>query len=593
VFNLSTIKKLNQDLEKVIKDASKSKLGYNSLIDLFSKKPTISNAKKIYTLCKKNNVELANSVDLKLKISINLSDEEEDDIFDFYKEKEVLEWSRSDSPIRMYLRGIGGIELLSKDNEIKLSKDIEYGEYAIVDSVCSIPFLIDFIVDYKEALLNRERRVKEFFKSFEEENEETISLKKDKREEIRAENINLAFRELDKAKSKWIKEMGTLRSGKPEEKLLVILISEFNRKLVKDALFDLGPTSKLIVELTKYMKTSIDGTNNFNMELKKLEYTLPLFSDTLRANHLKMLENILTIDKKTIANLVPENSMVNVYLRIKKLYQAKEASKDFFGMKEEEIKKILKHILQGKKIVDIAKNIMAKANLRLVVAIAKRYTNRGLTFLDLIQEGNIGLMKAIDKFEYQKGYKFSTYATWWIRQSISRSIADQARTIRIPIHMIETINKINKITRKYIQDNGHEPDLKYITKTLNISLDKVKSIIKITKEPVSLDASVGNSENNRYGDFLEDKDAPSPVENILASDLKSQVNTVLSQLNNREETVVRMRFGILDDESDRTLEEIGKTLKVTRERVRQIESTAIKKLKHPKVGKNLKTYLEQ
>ena len=589
---MSTIKKLNQDLEKVIKDSSKSKLGYNSLIDLFSKKPTISNAKNIFNICAKHNVELVNSVDLRLSINIGLS-EKDDDIFDFYKEKEILEWSRSDSPIRMYLRGIGGIELLSKENEIKLSKDIEYGEYAIVDSVCSIPFLIDFIVDYKEALLNRERRVKEFFKSFEEENEETVNLKKDKREEIRSANINLAFKELSKAKFKWIKEMETAKLGKPEEKLLAILISEFNRKLVKDALFDLGPTSKLIVELTKYMKTSIDGDNNFAKELKKLEYTLPLFSDTLRLNHQKMLDNILIMDKQTMANSVPENFMVNVYLRIKKLYQAKDASKDFFGMKEDKVRRILKHILQGKKIVDIAKNIMAKANLRLVVAIAKRYTNRGLTFLDLIQEGNIGLMKAIDKFEYKKGYKFSTYATWWIRQSISRSIADQARTIRIPIHMIETINKINKITRKYIQDHGHEPDLKYITKTLNISLDKVKSIIKITKEPVSLDASVGNSENNRYGDFLEDKDADSPVENILASDLKSQVNTVLSQLNTREETVVRMRFGILDDESDRTLEEIGKTLKVTRERVRQIESTAIKKLKHPKVGKNLKTYLEQ
>ncbi|NGP56587.1 sigma-70 family RNA polymerase sigma factor, partial [Helicobacter pylori] len=222
-------------------------------------------------------------------------------------------------------------------------------------------------------------------------------------------------------------------------------------------------------------------------------------------------------------------------------------------------------------ISDRAKNKMAKSNLRLVVSIAKRFTSRGLPFLDLIQEGNIGLMKAVDKFEHEKGFKFSTYATWWIKQAISRAIADQARTIRIPIHMIDTINRINKVMRKHIQETGKEPDLEVVAEEVGLSLDKVKNVIKVTKEPISLETPVGNDDDGKFGDFVEDKNIVSSIDHIMREDLKAQIESVLDQLNEREKAVIRMRFGLLDDESDRTLEEIGKELNVTRERVRQIE----------------------
>ncbi len=607
-------KELNKALEDLFSSHQDDYVTYEELMDLFPKQPTAANAKKVLSLLKKYNVKIVSSAEIAKIKNIQeaqqreeerqkLQDEALENEFDLAKEKELLEWSRSDSPVRMYLREMGQVPLLTKEEEIEISKKIELGEDIIIDAFCSVPYLIDFILDYKEALINRERRVKELFKNFdddenadadEEEADDAESGAK-KGDNKREKKVNEAFKALEKAKKEWIKisSVELDENADEEEKIKHLLTLAYKKKLLKEKLMDLGPTSKLINELVKSMETALKTDDGFEKELKKLEYKLPLFNEQLRENHRKILENITNMSKEDILAAVPEATMVSTYMEIKKLFQTKEASKDSFDLEPERLKEILEQIKRGKAIADKAKTRMAKSNLRLVVSIAKRYTNRGLPFLDLIQEGNIGLMKAVDKFEYKKGYKFSTYATWWIRQAISRAIADQAKTIRIPIHMIETINRINKITRKYLQEFGKEPDLETIAEEVGLSVDKVKNVIKITKEPISLEAPIGNEDDGKFGDFVEDKKSVAPIEFMLKNDLKHQIDDVLDQLNERERAVVRMRFGLLDDESDRTLEEIGKELEVTRERVRQIENSAIKKLKHPKVGRKLKNYIEE
>jgi RNA polymerase primary sigma factor len=529
-----------------------------------------------------------------------------DDDIDVLKERELLEWSRSDSPVRMYLREMGQIPLLTKDEEIEISKQIKNGEDMIIDAVCSVSYLLDFILDYKDSLINRERRVKELFKSFEgEDDDETldvdVSADADDLNEIaaskadnkRVEKVLGSFEALDKAKKEWEKtnRKELLTQEDRFVRTLALLLNAYKKNAVKKRLLELGPTSKLISELVRAIETSIKSESHFERELKKLEYRLQLFSDNLKIMHKKILKNIAAMSKEEITNFVPETTMVSTYMDIKKLFKTREAGKTQFGLDEETMHGVLEQIKRGKRISDTAKVRMARSNLRLVVSIAKRYTNRGLPFLDLIQEGNIGLMKAVDKFEYKRGFKFSTYATWWIRQAISRAIADQARTIRIPIHMIETINRINKVTRKYVQDHGREPDEETVANEIGLSIEKYRIVDKITKEPISLEAPVGNDEDGKYGDFVEDSQSANPVDFVMKTDLKTQIAEVLDQLNDRERQVIVMRFGLSDDESDRTLEEIGRELNVTRERVRQIEASAIKKLKHPKVGRTLKNYI--
>ncbi|EQB34476.1 RNA polymerase sigma factor RpoD [Sulfurimonas hongkongensis] len=616
-----TAKELNKAIESYFADhKSKDCATYESLIELFDKQPTSAQAKNIHKLMVKHKKCLYTSSEHAKKLNDREADARRDaqrkmllnnesDKFDILKEHELLEWSRSDSPVRMYLREMGQIPLLTKEEEIEISKKIEGGESIIIDAICSVPYLIRFILDYKEPLINRERRVKELFKSFEDEKEEADdgdAAEIDEEDEAKAvtakdksrvEKVTTSFKALEKAKKEWVKVSEKVPDdidGEVTPEIVQYYLNvTFKKSVLKEKLLDLGPTSKLINELVKAMETALKSDDGYDKELKRLEYKLPLFNATLRANHKILVEKICSLTKEDIAGMVPEATMVSTYMEIKKLVQTKEASKNSFDMEPDKLLDILEQIKRGKNISEISKTKMAKSNLRLVVSIAKRYTNRGLPFLDLIQEGNIGLMKAVDKFEYKKGYKFSTYATWWIRQAISRAIADQARTIRIPIHMIETINRINKIMRKHLQEHGKEPDVEMISQEVGLSVEKVKNVIKITKEPISLEAPIGNEDDGRFGDFIEDKSSISPSDSILKDDLRVQIEGVLEQLNEREKAVIKLRFGIMDDESDRTLEEIGKELSVTRERVRQIESSAIKKLKHPKVGRKLKSYIEE
>lgn len=609
-------------LEELFEENANDYLTYEKLVKYLTKQPSVSTAKKVQTLKKKYKVKLFSAAEIAQMKNIEdakrleeekqkLQDISLENEFDLANENDLLEWSRSDSPVRMYLREMGQIALLNKDEEVEISKKIELGEDIIIDAFCSVPYLIDFILDYKEPLINRERRVKELFKSFEdeeknedkldeldmdeeveneseEENEEE-NTKKSTKEDERTLKVVEKFKALEKAKKDWLRASKDKENG---DELLDKLSIAFKKNILKEKLMDLGPTSKLINEIVKSMETVLTSDEEFEKELKRLEYRLPMFSDELKKRHEDILKDITKLSKDEITEKALEATMVSTYMEIKKLFQTKEASEKSFDLEKSRLKEILEQIKRGKKISDEAKGRMAKSNLRLVVSIAKRYTNRGLPFLDLIQEGNIGLMKAVDKFEYKRGYKFSTYATWWIRQAISRAIADQARTIRIPIHMIETINQINKIIREHLQKDGKEPDVGVIAQEVGLSVDKVKQVIKITKEPISLEAPIGNEDDGKFGDFVEDRTSLSPMDHILKDDLKEQIDEVLDQLNDRERAVIRMRFGLMDDESDRTLEEIGKELNVTRERVRQIESSAIKKLKHPKVGRKLKNYIE-
>ncbi len=542
---------------------------------------------------------------------------------------------KSDDPIRMYLREMGGVELLSREGEIAIAKRIEAGKDVMINALTQSPIVGKKISEWKDKIENQEMLVRDIididstYEDFEASNDEEVKSKKDPEKKIKSKSDK---NENDK---------------NPEDKGETIEEDEFNLSLAKmeeeikpKILKLLESLNKNYLKLQKYQKENLECilsgkelSVSKNKNFKKIQSILvdnfknlqiaPNVVEELVQSHYKENKKIVSLEgvllrlatdnkisreeflKYYIGNEI--NPKFETFLNQNPVWKSffKKFKKDFaeirdrlvefskkIGLSVGEFKRLVSRIQKGERESRIAKKEMVEANLRLVISIAKKYTNRGLQFLDLIQEGNIGLMKAVDKFEYRRGYKFSTYATWWIRQAITRSIADQARTIRIPVHMIETINKIVRTQRQIMSEYGREPTPEELAKKLAMPLEKVRKVLKIAKEPVSLETPVGDEEDSSLGDFIEDKNALQPLDTAIQSNLSESTTKILASLTPREERVLRMRFGI-GMNTDHTLEEVGLQFSVTRERIRQIEAKALRKLKHPSRSKQLKSFLEK
>ena len=506
---------------------------------------------------------------------------------------------RTDDPVRMYLREMGNVELLSRDGEIELAKKIEQGYAEVLSGLSESPKTFDRFAEWIEALKEHKIMLREILqldngmKDEEEESadsesddedledDENSSEDSDEPKEISTEDDNLIPGIIDNLQKVIEMHKAILKKKNPSTKQ--------KRELV-DAVAELGINQKTIEAMCEELYA-------LNRKLIKSESALLKLAQDNGISREGFLKNYLGNE----TNSDWENSMLK-FSNWNKFFKncTKEISEHQALAKEIEeesklplgvFKKLVACIQKGERCATRAKKDMIEANLRLVISIAKKYTNRGLQFLDLIQEGNIGLMKAVDKFEYRRGYKFSTYATWWIRQAITRSIADQARTIRIPVHLIETINKIVRSSRQMLNETGKEPTPEELAERLHMPLEKVRKVLKISKEPVSLEAPIGDEDDSHLGDFIEDKNIAQPVESAVNENLRETTTLVLASLTPREERVLRMRFGI-GMNSDHTLEEVGQQFSVTRERIRQIEAKALRKLKHPSRSRKLKTFLD-
>ncbi len=527
---------------------------------------------------------------------------------------------KSDDPIRMYLREMGGVELLSREGEIAIAKRIEAGKDVMLIALSQSPITAQQFSDWNEQLQKDEILVREIIdidtNYMEDESTGPSAKQKNAGETVSEDGSG---EDTDEEFNPTLAAMET--EIKPKVLKTVALLTKDYSKLIKyqkeklDCILSLRSFSsakeksyeKIVQEVLENIK-SLQLSPSVLEELVQKHYVENKKIISLEGNLLR-----LAIDHK-----IPRNEFIKFYIgneinpNLKKFLDTNPVWKQFFsknkdqfkeirerliefshkiGMSVTDFKKLVSRVQKGEKESRIAKKEMVEANLRLVISIAKKYTNRGLQFLDLIQEGNIGLMKAVDKFEYRRGYKFSTYATWWIRQAITRSIADQARTIRIPVHMIETINKIVRTQRLILSEFGREATPEELAKKLRMPLDKVRKVLKISKEPVSLEKPVGDEEDSSLGDFIEDTKALAPLEQAIKSNLGEATTKILSTLTPREERVLRMRFGV-GMNTDHTLEEVGLQFSVTRERIRQIEAKALRKLKHPSRSKQLKSFLE-